>query len=194
MNYLAHIYLSGNDNELLVGNFIADAVKGRQLEQYPAGVAKGIRLHRLIDRYTDTHPVVEETKVRLRPKYKKFSPVIADMYFDHFLACNFEHYAPVPLTAFVDEAYTLIQQHHHLLPDAMQHLFKYMHSQNWLASYAQVEGIAQALTGMSRRTVVDSGMETAAEELVAQYELYEADFRSFFPELQQYVELAKLQL
>ncbi|MCX2739279.1 ACP phosphodiesterase [Pontibacter anaerobius] len=194
MNYLAHIYLSGTDDELLLGNFIADAVKGRQAELYPPGVAKGIRLHRLIDTYTDTHPVVAETKARLRPKYKKFSPVIADMYYDHFLACNFEHYAREPLPDFVQKAYTLIQQHHHVLPPRMQHLFGYMQRQNWLESYAEVEGIGQALQGMSRRTSFVSGMETAAEELVEQYEFYLADFKAFFPELEKYVAAVKGQL
>ncbi|OKL41473.1 acyl carrier protein phosphodiesterase [Pontibacter flavimaris] len=187
MNYLAHIYLSGNDNELLVGNFMADAVKGRQAELYAPGIAKGIRLHRLIDTYTDTHPVVAETKARLRPKYKKFSPVVADMYYDHFLARNFSAYAGEPLPDFVQKAYTLIGQHHHVLPPRMQHLFEYMQRQNWLESYAEVEGIGQALQGMSRRTTFASGMETAAEELVEQYDLYFADFQVFFPELERYV-------
>ncbi|AKD05814.1 ACP phosphodiesterase [Pontibacter korlensis] len=191
MNYLAHIYLSGTDTELLLGNFIADAVKGRQAELYAPGIAKGIRLHRLIDTYTDTHPIVAETKARLRPKYKKFSPVVADMYFDHFLARNFSKYGNVPLPDFVQQSYTLIQQHYHLLPERMQHLFTYMQRQNWLESYAEIEGIAQALKGISRRASFVSGMETAAEELVEQYELYKADFEVFFPELEKYVQDVK---
>lgn len=194
MNYLAHIYLSGTDEELLLGNFIADAVKGRQAEQYSPGIARGIRLHRLIDTYTDTHPVVGLTKARLRPKYKKFAPVIADMYYDHFLARNFEQYAPEPLPDFVQRSYTLIQRNYHVLPPRMQDIFPYMQRQNWLESYAEVAGVAQALTGMSRRTSFVSGMETAAEELVAQYALYHADFEVFFPELEQYVAKAIAQL
>ncbi|WP_276495987.1 ACP phosphodiesterase [Pontibacter litorisediminis] len=194
MNYLAHIYLSGTDDELLLGNFIADAVKGRQAEQYEPGVAKGIYLHRLIDTYTDTHPIVAETKARLRPRYRKFSPVIADMYYDHFLARNFEQYAREPLGNFVQKTYGLIRRHYGILPPRVQHLFTYMQRQNWLESYAQVHGIAQALEGMSRRTKFVSGMETAGEELVEQYELYLADFQVFFPELERYVAEVKEQL
>ncbi|WP_266205646.1 acyl carrier protein phosphodiesterase [Pontibacter kalidii] len=194
MNYLAHIYLSGTDDELLIGNFMADAVKGRQAERYAPGIAKGIRLHRLIDTYTDTHPVVAETKARLRPKYRKYAPVVADMYFDHFLARNFSNYASEPLPDFVQRAYSLIEQHHHVLPPRVQNLFGYMQRQNWLESYAEVEGIAQALQGMSRRTTFASGMETAAEELVEQYALYLADFRLFFPELERYVASVREQL
>ncbi|MDX5437836.1 MAG: acyl carrier protein phosphodiesterase, partial [Pontibacter sp.] len=95
---------------------------------------------------------------------------------------------------FVQQTYTLIQENFHLLPARMQHLFPYMRRQNWLQSYADVEGIAQALEGMSRRATFESGMETAAEELTARYALYQADFEVFFPELVSYVAEVKEQL
>lgn len=194
MNFLAHIYLSGEEEELLIGNFIADAVKGKQMELYAPGIAQGIRLHRMIDHFTDTHPVVAETKARLRPRYRKFSPVIADMYYDHFLASNFELYGVKPLSVYTQEVYALISHHYHLLPPSVQHLFNYMRRQDWLLSYAQLEGIHQALSGMSRRTKFVSGMETAAEELEKNYHLYAADFDAFFPELVLFVEEAKVNL
>ncbi|RDV16334.1 DUF479 domain-containing protein [Pontibacter diazotrophicus] len=194
MNFLAHIYLSGEDEALLIGNFIADAVKGKQVDLYTPGIAKGIRLHRLIDHYTDTHPIVAESKARLRPKYRKFAPVIADMYYDHFLAANFERYAPKPLSAFAQEVYALIERHYELLPPRVQHLFPYMQQHNWLLSYARLEGIAQALTGMSRRAKFVSGMETAGVELQENYALYAAEFDAFFPELVQFVEETKISL
>lgn len=173
---------------------MADAVKGKQVENYPEGIAKGIRLHRLIDTYTDTHPVVTQTKIRLRPKYKKYAPVVADMYYDHFLARHFNAYASVSLTDFVAQAYHIIQKHFALLPPRMQYLFPYMQRQNWLESYAQVQGIGQALEGMSRRTTFASGMETAVAELQVNYDFYLADFRAFFPELEQYVAEVREQL
>ncbi|GAB3531687.1 acyl carrier protein phosphodiesterase [Pontibacter brevis] len=191
MNFLAHIYLSGEDEALLIGNFIADSVKGKQVELYSPGIAKGIRLHRLIDAYTDTHPIVAESKARLRPKYRKFAPVVADIYYDHFLAAQFEQYAQQPLSVYAQEVYTLIQQHYSMLPARVQHLFKYMQQQNWLLSYAQLEGITQALTGMSRRAKFESGMETAGEELQENYTFYAAEFDAFFPELVQFVEEVK---
>ena len=194
MNFLAHIYLSGEEEELIIGNFIADSVKGKQSERYTPGIAKGIRLHRQIDHYTDTHPVVAETKARLRPKYRKFAPVVADMYYDHFLALNFEQYAEKPLADYAQEIYKLIQQYFDLLPPRVQHLFPYMQQQNWLLSYAQINGIGQALTGMSRRAKFESGMETAEDELRKNYTFYAADFDSFFPDLVQFVEGAKKEL
>ena len=161
------------------------------MELYSPGIAKGILLHRRIDHYTDTHPIVAETKARLRPRYRKFAPVIADMYYDHFLASEFEKYALKPLKAFTQEVYAIIQRHYDLLPLRVQHLFPYMQQQNWLLSYAQLEGITQALTGMSRRATFVSGMETAGEELQENYALYAAEFDAFFPELVQFVEEVK---
>ncbi|MCC9138262.1 ACP phosphodiesterase [Pontibacter silvestris] len=191
MNFLAHLFLSGDDEELLLGNFIADSVKGKQSEIYAPGIAKGIKLHRLIDTYTDTHPIVAMSKARLRTKYKKFAPVIADIFYDHFLAKQFEHYAPLPLAEYADGVYRLIHNHFLLLPPKVQHFFPYMMRQNWLVSYAELEGIGQTLTGLSRRATFESGMETAVEELQENYALYAADFAAFFPELITYVEEVK---
>ncbi|MFT2007551.1 ACP phosphodiesterase [Pontibacter sp. 13R65] len=194
MNYLAHLFLSGDEEELLIGNFIADAVKGKQLEQYPEGIARGIRLHRLIDTYTDTHPVVHQTKLRLRPHFRKYAPVVADVFYDHFLATGFDQFATMPLASFVDRVYQIINQQYDQLPPRVQHFFPYMMRQNWLASYSEIEGIRQALAGMSRRTSFVSGMERAGDELQANYRHYAADFHNFFPELMLYVEQVKKEL
>src|SRR5690606_27833300 len=137
-----------------------------KLEQYPSGIARGIRLHRFIDTYTDTHPVVSETKARLRPHFRKYAPVVADLYFDHFLASRFSEFSAEPLAAYTSRIYTLINSHLPGLPERVQYFFPYMMRQNWLLSYAEVSGIAQALGGLSRRASFDSGMEQAGEELI----------------------------
>ncbi|MFD2516017.1 ACP phosphodiesterase [Pontibacter locisalis] len=188
MNFLAHAFLSGDDPDLLLGNFIADSVKGKQLDLYTPAVANGIRLHRLIDTFTDTHEVVGETKARLRPKYKKFAPVIADMYYDHFLASRFERFGKESLQVYTQWVYAIIQKSFDLLPERMQHIFPHMMQHDWLSGYAQLEGLNRALTGMSRRASFVSGMETAALELQENYSLYAAEFEDFFPELILYAE------
>lgn len=187
MNYLAHSFLSGPDEQLLVGNFIADSVRGNQLHHFPQRVAAGILLHRQIDTFTDTHPVVQQSKARLRPKYHKFAGVITDVFYDHFLAVNFDQYAAVNLMAYSEQVYALIQRHDYLLPERVKYFLPYMQNQNWLLNYAHLEGIRKSLTGLSRRTSFISGMETAADALQADYELYEAEFLIFFPELQNFV-------
>src|ERR1700752_360781 len=100
LNFLAHIYLSGNDDQLMIGNFIADYVKGKKKDEYPPGIKKGIELHRAIDDFTDHHEITSRSKNRLRSKYGKYSGVITDLYYDHFLASNFSIYHNVPLKEF----------------------------------------------------------------------------------------------
>ena len=183
MNYLAHVFLSGPETELLIGNFIADAVRGKQILQFSEGVQKGILLHREIDYFTDVHPVVTQTKNRLRPQYGKYSSVIADMFYDHFLAANFQTFSPVPLATFTAQTYSVLQQNWEILPERVKQFLPHMISHNWLLSYAKIKGINQALTGLSKRTTFNSGMETAALELEENYKQYADEFLAFMPEL-----------
>jgi acyl carrier protein phosphodiesterase len=191
LNYLAHIYLSGDDKDLLFGNFIADGVKGRQIVQYPEGVVRGILLHRQIDAFTDAHPVVRQSLVRLRGRYRKYAGVILDIFYDHFLAANFEAYSPVPLLPFTTGAYRVVMEREELLPERVKMFLPHMIAHNWLFHYAQLEGINRSLTGLSRRATFASGMETAAAELEVNYALYEAEFEAFFPELVSFVDEQK---
>ncbi|MFC6999647.1 acyl carrier protein phosphodiesterase [Rufibacter roseus] len=188
MNYLAHLFLSGNDPDLQIGNFIADSVRGAQILLYPERVQQGIKLHRQIDAFTDCHPIVAETKARLRPLFRKYAGVVADLYFDHFLAVQFSHFSAEPLPAFAAAAYSHILSRPELLPERVHHFLPHMVRHNWLVSYAKVEGITRALQGLSQRTTFESGMEKAGEELLLNYASYEEEFARFFPELQRYVE------
>jgi acyl carrier protein phosphodiesterase len=167
----------------MIGNFIADAVRGKQILQFSVGIQKGILLHREIDAFTDSHAIVSISKNRLRPAYGKYAPVIADMYYDHFLAANFNKFSEIPLRTFTKEIYTILQQHWEILPERVKYFLPHMMQHNWLLSYAEIRGINQALTGLSRRTTFTSGMETAAKELENNYAFYAHDFQLFFPEL-----------
>ncbi|GEO06810.1 ACP phosphodiesterase [Adhaeribacter aerolatus] len=188
MNYLAHSFLSGQDEELLVGNFIADSVRGSQFGLFPRKIAQGIILHRQIDTFTDAHPVVQQSKERLRPAYRKYAGVIADIYYDHFLAINFDRYSTVGLGVYTQQVYDSVQRHHAILPDRVKYFLPYMIEQNWLLNYANLEGIRRSLTGLSRRTAFISNMETAADELRENYHLYLHEFNTFFPDLMAFVE------
>jgi acyl carrier protein phosphodiesterase len=187
MNFLAHLYLSGNFDELMIGNFMADFVKGKPALTIHPQVIKGIELHRQIDYYTDTHLVVKESKERLRAKYRKYAGVIVDMYYDHFLAANWRAYSELSLTDFASQTYQLLNLKKQLLPPTMHMLLHYMQKQNWLVAYARTEGIARALQGMSERTTFQSDMERAVFDLRQDYQLYQAEFTRYFPQLIQHV-------
>lgn len=192
MNFLAHMYLSFNQEEILIGNFIADFVKGKQIEAFTNPVKTGILLHREIDRFTDSHDIVRESKKRLSKNYRHYAAVIVDIYFDHFLAKNWSQYSAVPLKEFTTSTYKILEQHDHILPEKCSYVLKHMRKTDWMYNYQFLEGIDQALSGMARRTTFESKMEHSIHDLKADYELYYKEFKAFFVELvdhtQQYTE------
>jgi acyl carrier protein phosphodiesterase len=191
MNFLAHLYLSGGSSELLIGNFIADAVKGKEYQKFSEGIIKGIKLHRKIDEFTDHHPVVLKSVERLRPAYSKYSAVIVDIFYDHYLAGNWIQYSDIPLNVYAQNIYKLITDHLDIMPARVHHFLPYMIQGNWLYNYSNLEGIENVLKGMSRRAKFVSHMENSINELRKDYLLYEEEFKSFFPELIAFVKEEK---
>ena len=196
MNFLAHIYLSGNNTCVTIGNFIADSIKGREYKEYPKEIQIGILLHRAIDSYTDTHPIVRKSAKRLRKKYGHYAGVIVDILYDHFLAKNWTNYSNTPLEEYVENFYSTLEDNYVILPERIKQLMPYMITDNWLVSYASVSGITKVLEGMNRRTKHKSGMNKAVEELQEFYKEFEIEFATFFDELIEYsqVKLKELQV
>ena len=187
MNFLAHLYLSEDRPKVMVGNFIGDFVRGRNLtEQFETDIAKGIEMHRAIDEFTDTHPIVKKSKDRLRPDYRHYSGVIVDIFYDHFLAVDWDTYHKTKLEEYSQFAYQTIQQFDAILPERVKYLLPFMTKGNWLLQYATIEGIHRALSGMANRTPYESRMEIASEDLRKDYSLYKKEFTDFFGELKSY--------
>lgn len=187
MNFLAHLYLSGNSTELMIGNFIGDSVKGKDYEKYDNGIIEGIKLHRKIDEFTDSNEVVFKSKIRLRPNYHKYAGVIVDIFYDHFLAANWTDYSPMPLNEYAQSVYDIMTDNIENFPERIKRMLPYIISGNWLEGYAKIDGIDRALKGMATRTKFRSNMEHAAGDLKKDYHLYESEFKAFFPELIKYV-------
>ncbi|MGM1055683.1 MAG: ACP phosphodiesterase [Bacteroidota bacterium] len=186
MNYLAHIYLSGEDEQLKIGNFIADSVKGRKFIGFPEKVKNGIILHRAIDTFTDSHPIVKKSVHRLFPVYSHYSAVIVDILYDHFLAANWSDYSDVPLEKYVAEFYELLNENFEILPKRVKQFLPYMIRDNWLLNYATIEGIGKILFQMDQRTKNRSQMQLATAELKLYYPEFEEEFRSFFTDLENF--------
>ncbi|MEM7486167.1 MAG: acyl carrier protein phosphodiesterase [Bacteroidota bacterium] len=183
MNFLAHIYLSFGDDEITLGNFFADHIKGNKFKHFSERVQKGILLHRAIDTYTDSHPIPKLSSKRLHQNYSHYSRVIVDIYYDHFLAKNWSSYSKISLELFVERFYDLLEDNFDILPLATQRMMPYMISGNWLLSYADLEGISKVLEGMNRRTQNKSKMNHAIIDLEEHYEAFENEFTLFFKEL-----------
>jgi acyl carrier protein phosphodiesterase len=183
MNFLAHIYLSGDNELLTIGNFAGDGVRGNKYKSYPIEVQAGIQLHREIDTFTDAHPLFRKCTKRLHEGYGHYSGVIVDIFFDHFLAKNWSAYSDVPLAAYINNFYKSLDRHFEVLPPRFQNLTPIMIEGNWLLSYASIEGIQLVLDGMNKRTKGRSKMNEATKELKEHYEAFENDFTAFFKAL-----------
>lgn len=186
MNFLAHIYLSGTDDGVKIGNFMADSIRGRQYENYPTQLRKGIILHRAIDSFTDNHPIYRQSKHRLHEKYGHYSGVIMDIVYDHFLAKNWATYSNELLEDYAQNFYVLLQERFDELTEKTQKILPYMIGRNWLVSYATLEGLEMILFQMDHRTKNRVAMQEAIVEVKTYYTEFEEEFTLFFAELQQF--------
>lgn len=172
---------------MIIGNFIADFIKGNQLDKIHPDILRGVKLHRAIDTFTDSHLRVDLAKSRLRPHGGKYSGVFLDLAFDHFLAREWNSYSDIPLKDFSREFYQLMNRNREQFPDRLFYIFPYIESQNWLLSYAELNGLKQAVNGMSRRASKGEFLLNAFLQFEKDYDIYSEDFNLFFPDLQAYV-------
>lgn len=188
MNFLAHLYLSKDHKNILIGNFISDAVKGNKYLNYPSEIKAGILLHREIDHFTDTHPIVRKSMHRLDPRYRHYDGVIIDILYDHFLAKNWSNYSEIPLDVYAENVYAFLNKNIETFPEELQKLLPSMIQYNWLVNYASLEGIERVLIGMNKRTKGISKMNLAIEDLKTNYSELEEDFTSYFKELEAFTD------
>ncbi|MEZ7514664.1 acyl carrier protein phosphodiesterase [Flavobacterium frigidarium] len=189
MNFLAHIYLSGDNDYIKIGNFMADGIRGKHFEEFPIDIQKGITLHRAIDTFTDAHPVFRQSTKKLHARYHHYAGVIVDVFYDHFLAKNWSVYSNENLEEFIQNFYESLRQNQAVLTEKTIGFMPYMFKQNWLSSYQTIEGINSILTQMDGRTKNKSKMRFATEELQEFYSDFEEEFTTFFRDLQQHVQL-----
>lgn len=186
MNYLAHIYLSGNEPLLQIGNFMADSVRGKSYTEMPELIQKGILLHREIDTFTDSHPLFRQGTKRLHPNYHHYAGVIMDLFYDHFLSKNWSRFSDVPLEDFIAQFYRDISANSEFLTDKVLEFYPIMIRYDWLGSYGSFDGLQRILAQMDHRTKNKSNMRFAIEDLQTDYLDYEVEFLEFFDELRKH--------
>lgn len=191
MNYLAHLYLAEDSDESLLGNLLGDFVKGRLDQQYSAEIIKGIKTHRKVDLYTDSHPNFLVCKKLLRPDRRRFAGIIVDLGFDHFLAKNWSDYSDIELSEFTDRVYNVLLEYEHTLPQKLRDRLPYMVKDDWLGSYKNIDTIGLALHAISKRLIrfeKAKPIKDGLDDIKANYLEFEANFREFFPDLVNFVE------
>ena len=187
MNFLAHLYLSGNNKEILIGNFIGDYVKGKEYLYYQNNIRKGILLHRYIDTFTDNHPITKISRNRLVTNYKKYSGIVIDIFYDYFLASEWEKHYPEPLECFVEDVFGLLKSYYFTFPQGIKNWFPNFLRHNWLKTYAKIEGIETVLHRMSSRTSLPDFTDFAIRVLKEQETELRKEFNDFFPVIKEYV-------
>lgn len=187
MNYLAHAFLSFNDPGILAGNMISDFVKGKSKYDYGFEIQKGIHLHRLIDEFTDVHPVTARAKNFFRPQYRLYSGAFIDVVYDHFLAIDETQFVDYGnIENFSQHVYQLLENNFSLFPSRFQKMFPYMKSQNWFYNYQFKEGIQRSFEGLVFRAAYLKESDVAFETFNQFYDELQLCYQEFFPELKQY--------
>lgn len=186
MNYLAHIYLSGKDPLLKLGNFMADEIKGKSYQTYPEEIQKGILLHRAIDDFTDHHPLVSKGAHRFFDAVGHYNSVVIDMIYDHILAKNWDDYCDVDLSIYAEEFYLLLETNQHVLPKKISKVVPFMIEHNWLLSYADIENLRDILKQMNHKTKHDTELHKGVDIYLNHQAEFEDEFTSFFEDIRSF--------
>ena len=187
MNYLAHAYLSMNKPGILTGNMISDFVKGKKIFDYPSIILKGIRLHRSIDAFTDSHPATKEINRFFHPHYRLYAAAFTDIVYDFFLANDHNEFPdPGKLKNFSAVVYNELEKDKTWMPDQFRRIFPFMKSQDWLYNYRHDEGMQKSFLGLARRAKYIDETETAFKIFMYHKEKIKPYYDQFFPALKQY--------
>lgn len=183
MNYLAHAFLSFNDTQLLIGQFISDDVKGKKYELYPERIKQGILLHRFVDHFTDTFPECLRIRAALREELGLFSPIAIDVFFDHLLSIHWKRYSLIPIETFISDVYTTLTQHQEHMTDGRRFFLRKMIEYDWLVQYKSLDGIALTFDQMSKRIAGGRKLSIATALFEKHWKISEEAFEIFFPKL-----------
>lgn len=188
MNYLAHCFLSCSEEDLLIGNFIADSIRNKDLPALSERVREGVFLHRKIDTYTDIHPMTRQGTARLHSQHGKYAAVIIDIYFDYLLVNNWEKYSSQNLSDWTQNIYEILQRRSGDIPLKMRKHLPEMIADNWLMRYGTEEGLRFTFSKMRKRLKYPDMFDGATDNLLQNYDAFDKEFQQFFPEVITYVE------
>lgn len=190
MNYLAHLHLGGQAPAQLLGSLYGDFVKGLLLPgRFPPDIEGAIRLHRRIDAFTDSHPLIKRALGRFPDGRRRYAGIALDVFFDHCLARDWDRYSTEPLDLFTRKVYRVLADEP-ALPERLALIAPRMAAQDWLGSYREFSVVGDALAGISRRLSRPEGLAGVNQELQALYRPLSDDFSAFYPQVQAFAQAA----
>lgn len=183
MNFLAHLYLAGENEDHVVGQLLADFLERGWQELVSPGVLRGIRLHQQADLYTDQHALFRRSRERLPRHLRRYAGIVVDIFYDHLLATRWEQFHDMPLQQFAQSRYRILEGRTEEMTDRMRAVLPILVERDWLTSYRDIEGMERALAGVSRRLRRANPVAEAGAAFRAEKEGFERDFLAFFPDL-----------
>lgn len=185
MNYLFHLYLSGDDPEIITGNFMGDFVKGPLGDAYPPRLRQGLELHRRIDSFAQSQPQFTRSRLRLAKEFGLYRGILVDLYYDHFLAATWRDWSAEPLTAYLHRVRQIVEGKRPYLPERLQELLPVIF-EDMIPSYLEAEGVGRALARMSKRVKRENPLAGGGAELTRHYEELHQDFLEFLPAVREF--------
>lgn len=179
MNYLVHLYLCDADPDHRLGTLMGDFVKGRLLPDLPAGLARGIEHHRQVDSFAHRNEACRRSKGRIDPAFGHCRAIMVDIFYDHFMARQWQRHAGQPLPPFAREIYTLLEENFSRLPPGLQTIAPRMIAHDWLTSYQEERVVGRVLERLAARLRYPNRMAEGLPELQRNYRELEGDFEEF---------------
>jgi len=187
MNLIAHIFLSQDNPDWIIGNMVADFIRGKEKYNFSKEIIQGIDLHRFIDFFTDHHSVVRESVEILKPTHKKYSPVISDIIYDYLLINNWKLHTEEPLEDFAKKSYDTLLSYEEVLPDNLAKMLPALIDENWIIRTGDIDYLEKTMVRMDRRTRFPSDFKSSIKVLEDNMDAFNKQFNSFFPELMESV-------
>ena len=188
MNWLAHLQLSGESATTRIGNLLPDILPISVLRNIDDRFSTGIDLHRAIDSFTDRHEIFRESRSLVVGELRRYSPILIDMFYDHFLARDWSVYSDQPLASFVEEFDASIEELGEFLPEKALTRLRQIRDGRLLLSYRETAGIELALERIGKRTRRQVKLAQGIESLRSNYEAMAKQFHEFYPQLKAHVE------
>ncbi len=183
MNYLAHLYLADTSDEFLIGSFLGDFVKGSIGDRYSQGINTGIKFHRKVDIFADTHEKSVASRNLFSREKRRFAGIILDICYDHFLSKHWSKYSDTALPEFIDHVYDLLPKYQDIFPQRLKSVLPLLISQNWLGTYLTLKGVEITLNRIAKRISRKNSLEGSVSEIRSNYADLETNFLAFFPDL-----------
>ncbi len=183
MNFLAHLFLSGDHPEQHVGAVMGDFLREVDREMLSPILKESVRHHLAVDSFTDSHPHIHQLKRIFSKERQRFAGIIIDITFDHFLYTHWDTFFETPVDQAIATYYNSLKQNRSLMPPRMEYVTGLLIQHDILNSYKTLSGIGTALDRVADRLSRKTALYGSIEEVRLNRDALEAGFLSFFPEL-----------